>query len=212
MSTDESSAGNAEIMRLHYLEGLSVRAIARKLHVSRQTVRRRLGRLPHRADEKTGRRPSLLDPYEAMIQDWLLATPELKATQILERACRPMFHAGDTLKRASSALQKLFGDLRFASGTESVGDDRWASEGPDPNVATVTLGLHRHASLIRIHGARWTRVRCTRARRALRLCERASTACCCDRCTVACEDLRDSIQRQAVVRLPHHDACVHPGP
>lgn len=99
MSTDEGSAGNAEIMRLHYLEGLSVRAIARKLHVSRQTVRRRLGRLPARADKKTGRRPSLLDPYETMIQDWLLTTPELKATQVLERLRHHGYEGGLTILR-----------------------------------------------------------------------------------------------------------------
>ena len=75
----------AEVMRLHYLEGLSIRAISRQLSVSRKTVRRSLGRLPARADSKTGRRPSMLDGYEGLIQDWLLRTPELKGTQILER-------------------------------------------------------------------------------------------------------------------------------
>jgi transposase len=99
MSGSGDTAGNAEIMRLHYLEGLSVRAIARKLHVSRQTVRRRLGRLPLRADKETGRRPSLLDQYEALIQDWLLTTPELKATQILERLRNQGYEGGLTVLR-----------------------------------------------------------------------------------------------------------------
>lgn len=83
----------AEVMRLHYLEGLSIRAISRQLRISRKTVRRSLGRLPPRSDNETGRRPSLLDGYETLIQDWLLKAPELKATQILERL-RPHGYVG----------------------------------------------------------------------------------------------------------------------
>ena len=32
MTTDDDSSGQAEIMRLHYLEGLSIRAIAHQLN------------------------------------------------------------------------------------------------------------------------------------------------------------------------------------
>lgn len=86
-------------MRLHYLEGLSIRAISRQLRVSRKTVRRSLGRLPPRCDDKTGRRPSLLDGYEALIQDWLLKAPELKAPQILERLRPHGYRGGITVLR-----------------------------------------------------------------------------------------------------------------
>jgi transposase len=91
-SNDDASV-QAEIMRLHYLEGLSLRAIARRLHVARKTVRRALGRRLPVAATDNGRRPSLLDGYDAVIQKWLLDTPELNATQVLERL-RPHGYTG----------------------------------------------------------------------------------------------------------------------
>ena len=55
-------ARNAQIITLHR-EGLSLRAIARHLHVSRKVVHRavRAGTFPERVP--TSRRPSKLDPY-----------------------------------------------------------------------------------------------------------------------------------------------------
>ncbi|MEY4515496.1 MAG: Sigma-70, region 4 [Pseudomonadota bacterium] len=44
IGTDPASEARAEVMRLHYLEGLSVRAIAKRLRLSRKTIRRYLGR------------------------------------------------------------------------------------------------------------------------------------------------------------------------
>ena len=45
MSTsDEQSARIAEVLRLSFAEGLSVRAISRRTHMARRTVRRILGR------------------------------------------------------------------------------------------------------------------------------------------------------------------------
>jgi transposase len=85
VTSDDDSSGQAEIMRLHYLEGLSIRAIARRLQVGRKTVRRALGRRLPATSTENGRRPSLLDGHDAMIQKWLLDTPELNATQVLER-------------------------------------------------------------------------------------------------------------------------------
>lgn len=111
--SDDGSAQRAEIMRLHYLEGLGIRAIARHLRVSRKTVRRSLGTLPSRAREQTAQRPSLLDRHEQTIQDWLLATPELTATQILERL-RPRGYSGGI-----SILRTLVRKLR-PSPTPSV--------------------------------------------------------------------------------------------
>jgi len=89
---DDSSV-QAEIMRLHYFEGLSIRAISRRLHIARKTVRRGLGRRRPSANPETGRRPSLLDGYDELIQQLLLKTPELAATQVLERL-RPHGYTG----------------------------------------------------------------------------------------------------------------------
>jgi transposase len=90
---------HAEIMRLHHFEGLSIRAIAKKLSISRKTVRLRLGRRQPAVNAKTGRRPSLLDGYEEMIQQWLFATPELQATQVLERLRRQGYTGGISIVR-----------------------------------------------------------------------------------------------------------------
>lgn len=97
MSSD--SARRAEIMRLHYMEGLGIRAIAKQLQVSRKTVRASLGKLPLRPQGKQARRASLLDRYEPQIQQWVLQTPELKATQILERLRRAGYTGGVSIVR-----------------------------------------------------------------------------------------------------------------
>ena len=75
----------AEVMRLHYLEGLSARAIAKRLKVSRNTVRRILGRSLPQLTRSSPERGSLLDPHQAFIVDALDTTPELKAPALLER-------------------------------------------------------------------------------------------------------------------------------
>lgn len=105
MSGDPTSQ-RAEIMRLRYLEGLSIRAISKHLRVSRKTVRRNLGKLPLRSTGADGRRSSLLAPYEPQIQELLLATPELRATQVLERV-RPCGYTGGI-----SILRELVRKLR----------------------------------------------------------------------------------------------------
>jgi transposase len=75
-----------EVMRLHYLEGLSIRAISKRLRVSRKTIRKVLGRaLPRRTSQMLAPRGSLLDPHDAFIRQALDDTPELKAPTMLER-------------------------------------------------------------------------------------------------------------------------------
>ena len=106
MKVEPDTSLHAEIMRLHHFEGLSIRAIAKRLSISRKTVRLRLGRRQPSANAKTGRRPSLLDGYQDMIQQWLLATPELQATQVLERL-RPQGYTGGI-----SILRQLVSRLR----------------------------------------------------------------------------------------------------
>lgn len=76
----------SEVMRLHYLEGLSIRAIAKRLRISRNTIRKLLGRgTPRPVRRRPAMRGSLLDPYQAFIAETLDDTPELKAPAMLER-------------------------------------------------------------------------------------------------------------------------------
>jgi transposase len=67
----------AEVLKLSLVEGLSVRAIARKLKMARRTVRKLLGRAAGRPNPPAAARPMLLVPYEKEIRRLLDHTPEL---------------------------------------------------------------------------------------------------------------------------------------
>ncbi len=96
---DPQSETRAEVMRLHYLEGLSLRAIAKRLNLSRKTIRKHLGRMEPTPIVQRAPRPSLLDPYHQTIQTWIAETPELKASQVLERLRDRGYSGGITIVR-----------------------------------------------------------------------------------------------------------------
>jgi transposase len=74
----------AEIRRLHRAEGMSIKAIARKLHLARNTVRSavRSTRPPRYVRAGTG---SIVDAAEPQIRELLRQFPEMPATVIAER-------------------------------------------------------------------------------------------------------------------------------
>ena len=82
-----------EALRLHLIEGLSARQIAKRMKLSRNTVRKLLGKgLPKRAG-RSAPRESMLSPYEAAVRRMLDETPGVRATTVLERL-RPMGYTG----------------------------------------------------------------------------------------------------------------------
>jgi transposase len=85
----------SEVLRLSLIEGLSNRAIAKRLSISRNTVRKCLGRMPKKthAAQDLPRRGSILEPYKAQIKDLLDEVPEIKAPAVLERL-RPLGYTG----------------------------------------------------------------------------------------------------------------------
>jgi transposase len=83
----------SEVLRLSLVEGLSIRAIAKRLRLTRKTVRRLLGRGAERKPPSSEPRASLLDPYDAEIRRLLAETPEFTAPGILERL-RPLGYTG----------------------------------------------------------------------------------------------------------------------
>lgn len=89
----DASGRVAEVLRLGLVEGVAVRAIAKRLGMSRKTVRKILGRhcaLPKPAAES---RISILDPYEPAIRAVLDDAPEMLAPAVLERL-RPLGYTG----------------------------------------------------------------------------------------------------------------------
>lgn len=74
----------AEIRRLHRVEGMAIKAIARRLGVSRNAVRRALAR---DAPPKYERAPrgSIVDAVESQVRELLRAHPRMPATVIAER-------------------------------------------------------------------------------------------------------------------------------
>ena len=96
---DPKSETRAEVMRLHYLEGLSIRAVAKRLSLSRKTVRKHLGGVEIAPVIQKVSRPSLLDSYHQLVQTWLAEAPELRAPQILERLRKQGYTGGLTIVR-----------------------------------------------------------------------------------------------------------------
>ena len=90
---DIDSSRVAEVLRLGLVEGVGVRAIAKRLHMARKTVRKILGR--HRAPPKPAPEPrgSILDRYEPAIRSVLDDTPDMLAPALLERL-RPLGYTG----------------------------------------------------------------------------------------------------------------------
>lgn len=73
----------AEIHRLHEIEKLSNRAIARRLHASRDTVAAAL-KLHDPPRQSRPPRPSILEPFKPQIRHLIEKTPELSAVRVLE--------------------------------------------------------------------------------------------------------------------------------
>lgn len=74
----------AEIRRLSQVDGLSQRAIVRRLRCCHRTVKKALA-MQHPPDEtKRPARGSLLDPYKSKIDDLVAKYPELSAVRVLE--------------------------------------------------------------------------------------------------------------------------------
>ena len=130
----EATDRTAEVLKLHFVEGLSVRAISRRISMARKTIRRILGReLPRDTTSLRHTRESLLDPFDSLIRDELKATPELRAPAMLERL-RPLGYAGgvsilrDRLRELRPHTQReAFLTLAFAPGQALQVD--WADFG-----------------------------------------------------------------------------------
>jgi transposase len=74
----------AEIRRLHFAEGLGIKTIAKRLEVSRNTVRAAI-RSADPPAYRRNKRPSAVDPFEGQIHELLRGCNTMPATVIAER-------------------------------------------------------------------------------------------------------------------------------
>lgn len=93
MSAKDPDGRAAEVLRLHYIEGASVRLIAKKMGLARKTVRRILGRKLAAPEAPRTPRSRSLDPYRDAVRTMLSDAPEMRATGVLERL-RPLGYRG----------------------------------------------------------------------------------------------------------------------
>jgi transposase len=136
-SEDDAAAPHfAEVLKLAFVDGLGIRAIAGRLHMSRRTVRRILDGERSKKGARAiaaSPRPSLLGAYDGAIRQMLSETPELRAPAVLERL-RPLGYRGgvtilrDRLRQLRPhAEREPFLTLDFAPGAAVQVD--WADFG-----------------------------------------------------------------------------------
>jgi transposase len=134
MSDDAAAERFAEVLKLAFVDDLGVRAIARRLRMSRKTVRRILDRERRKqGPQPAAPRQTLLGPYDGAIRQMLSDTPELRAPAVLERL-RPLgYRGGVTMLRnrlrqlRPHAEREPFLTLDFAPGAAVQVD--WADFG-----------------------------------------------------------------------------------
>jgi len=123
----------AEIRRLHQVEHLSIRAIARRLRLSRNTVKSALSH-DDPPQYKRAREPSCLDPFNNRIAQILAEFPEISAVRIQE-ILEPDGYAGgltilrDHLRQVRPKPVQVFQRTEYRPG--EIGQIDWAHM-PDP--------------------------------------------------------------------------------
>ena len=140
----------AEVLRLSLVDGLSARAIAKRLSLSRNTVRKLLGRMPARKVSPSAPRTTVLDPYKEVIKDLIDEVPQMKAPAVLERL-RPLGYSGgltvvrDHLRRIRPRRSRdAFLTLDFHPGQAMQvdwGDFGYAIPGGPRRVSALVMAL-----------------------------------------------------------------------
>jgi transposase len=132
MSEQDQEERAATVLKLRYVEGLSIRAIARRLHMARNTVRDLLGMRKKTIPERATR-TSMVAVYDTFIRDLLAEAPDIHAPAVLERLRGHGYTGGLTVVRQRLRLLRkkphaeAFLKLDFAPG-EVVQVD-WADFG-----------------------------------------------------------------------------------
>lgn len=123
----------AEALKLYLVDGLPMRVIAKKLGMSRNTVRRIVGRGSAKKRTTPAQpRTSLLTPYEAKVKALLEETPELTGPAVLEKLRADGYRGGisilrDKLRTLRPREAEPFLTLDFKPGEAAQVD--WADFG-----------------------------------------------------------------------------------
>lgn len=98
----------AEVRRLHFVGGISIRELARRFEVDRNTVRRALRSCePPRYERRPG--PSKLDPFKDEVHRLLKDDPRLPAVRLCELLQPLGYTGGETiLKEHVREIRPLF--------------------------------------------------------------------------------------------------------
>ena len=148
MTTGEKEIQLAAVLHHAYVDGLGVRAIARKLSISRKTVRKLLHGQPNK--KEVARRGSIVDPFEPEIRRLLEETPSMRAPAVLERLRAQGYAGGVTIVRERvarlrpRAWREPFLTLDFAPGSAvqvDWGDFGFAIPGCPRRVSAFVMAL-----------------------------------------------------------------------
>jgi transposase len=132
MNEGDEQVRTTEVLKLRYVEGLSIRSIARRLQMARKTVRDVLG-MRKKPIREPAPRTSIVAVHDGTIRALLAAAPEIRAPAVLERLRGQGYTGGLTvIRQRLRALRdkpyaEAFLKLDFAPG-EVVQVD-WADFG-----------------------------------------------------------------------------------
>lgn len=123
----------AEIRRLHRVEGMSIRAISRRLRVARETVMRAV-RANGPPVYRRARQPSKLDPFKGRIAELLAEYPRLSGVRVREILSAEGYAGGITILRdclRQVRPRPIQAFQRTVYPTGEIGQVDWARM-PDP--------------------------------------------------------------------------------
>ncbi len=113
----------AEIHRLHEIDRLPRRAIARRLHCSRRTVKRALALNDPPQQTSLRAAISIIDPHKPAIDKLIEKYPDLSAVRVLEeiRKSQPPYHGEITLVRnylreIRPARGRVYHEVQYSAG------------------------------------------------------------------------------------------------
>jgi transposase len=87
----------AEIRRMHFVDGVSIREIHRRTGLHRETIRRALGADRPPAYRRRAKAPSKLDPFKEEIERLLRSDHRIPNTRIRELICELGYEGGKTI-------------------------------------------------------------------------------------------------------------------